>query len=181
MTVNYTKKFLYKKIKTELLFFKSIKSKSLTKIEQKKFFFLTKKNVTSNLNVVKSEKIQNEENEKNVIEKKSSNKKKMNESHNWAYFRIGSLMLPSFFALNYLCLNIYPLLDYTLSVLLLYHCHTGLKSCLIDYVPKRVFKIWSPLTMKFLTMSTCVSLYGIYILTTSNNGFMNLILKFLAG
>lgn len=68
-----------------------------------------------------------------------------------------------------------PMIDYIFSVLLLAHCHTGIKSCIIDYIPQRVYGIWHKIASRVLTLGSCMGLYGIYVLETTSNGIFELI------
>ncbi|CAI5759814.1 unnamed protein product [Candida verbasci] len=71
----------------------------------------------------------------------------------------------------------YPIIDSICSTLLLFHCNAGFKSCIIDYIPKRVYGIWHNIAMKLLGVGTFVSIYGIYVMETANNGLFDLISK----
>lgn len=62
------------------------------------------------------------------------------------------------------------ILDTTLLSFLLYHCYTGFQSCIIDYIPKRVYGPWHNYAMYLLTFGTGVAGYGIYELEQREEG-----------
>lgn len=53
-------------------------------------------------------------------------------------------------------------LDSAMAGLLLYHCYAGFQSCIIDYIPKRVYGGLHNLAMLVLTFGSFVAAYGIY-------------------
>lgn len=53
-------------------------------------------------------------------------------------------------------------LDSAMAGLLLYHCYAGFQSCIIDYIPKRVYGSLHSLTMLVLTFGSFIAAYGIY-------------------
>lgn len=69
------------------------------------------------------------------------------------------------------------LIDSTMSALLLFHCHTGFQSCIIDYVPKRVYGSYHNYAMYLLTFGTGIAGYGIYQIETKEGGVSNIISK----
>lgn len=52
--------------------------------------------------------------------------------------------------------------DGAMCALLLYHCYAGFQSCIIDYIPKRVFGSMHTAAMALLTFGTLLSGYGVY-------------------
>lgn len=95
--------------------------------------------------------------------------------HHWSYEKVvtGSLIpltvAPFIFGADI------PIVDTAFCVTCLFHSHMGLKSCIIDYIPKRVYGIWHTYASRLLTLGTSVSLYGIYLLETEANGLFNII------
>lgn len=53
-------------------------------------------------------------------------------------------------------------LDSAMAGLLLYHCFAGFQSCIIDYIPKRVYGGLHTAAMALLTFGTFVAGYGVY-------------------
>lgn len=53
-------------------------------------------------------------------------------------------------------------LDSAMAGLLLYHCYAGFQSCIIDYIPKRVYGSLHSVAMAFLTFGAFVCGYGVY-------------------
>lgn len=53
-------------------------------------------------------------------------------------------------------------LDSAMAGLLLYHCYAGFQSCIIDYIPKRVYGSLHTAAMLLLTFGTFVAGYGVY-------------------
>ncbi|CAN3361259.1 succinate dehydrogenase [ubiquinone] cytochrome b small subunit, mitochondrial [Diutina catenulata] len=96
-------------------------------------------------------------------------------SAHWTYERIISSLLIPLAATPLFVDSVHPMFDTTFSVLMLFHCHTGFTSCIIDYIPERVYGIWHKMARHLLTTGTFVSLYGIYVLETESNGLFDLI------
>ncbi|ODV58283.1 CybS family protein [Ascoidea rubescens DSM 1968] len=98
-------------------------------------------------------------------------------AYHWSYERIiGLTMIPLTIA-PFVSSVDYPLMDSFLSVLLLLHCNAGFQSCIIDYIPKRVYGIWHKFAMNLLLLGTVVSSYGIYLMETEDIGLTGLISK----
>lgn len=96
-------------------------------------------------------------------------------SYHWTYERAITIsMLPLVMA-PFIGGVEFPIIDAAASTLLLFHCHAGIKSCIIDYIPKRVYGVWHKIACKLLTLGTFVGMYGVYELETSNNGLFDLI------
>lgn len=96
-------------------------------------------------------------------------------SYHWTYERIISVSLIPLGMSSFIGGAQHPIIDTIFSLALLFHCHMGLKSCIIDYVPKRVYGFWHKFASFLLTSGTFVGIYGIYLLETVGNGFSDLI------
>lgn len=99
----------------------------------------------------------------------------------WGYEKIITLaMIPTailpFYSYMYLGnLSISPVWDSLLSILLLMHASYGYKSCIIDYIPERKFGYWHKFCKRLLQLGGIISLYGIYVMETENNGMTDLV------
>lgn len=99
----------------------------------------------------------------------------------WSYEKIISVaLIPStlvpfysFFYLENLAIN--PILDSALAALILIHASYGYKACIIDYIPKRKYGYWHVICKRILQLGGVLSLYGIFVMETENNGLTNLI------
>lgn len=69
------------------------------------------------------------------------------------------------------------LLDSSLSALLLYHVYAGFQSCIIDYIPKRVYGSIHNYAMWLLTFGTGVAGYGLYEIETKEGGLASVLSK----
>lgn len=69
------------------------------------------------------------------------------------------------------------LLDSTMSGFILYHCYTGFQSCIIDYIPKRVYGSLFNFSMYLLTFGTGIAGYGIYQIETKEGGISTILSK----
>ncbi|SGZ56514.1 CIC11C00000001206 [Sungouiella intermedia] len=98
-------------------------------------------------------------------------------NYHWTYERIlaiGLVPLTAFpFALGYE----FPMVDTAFCLTVLFHAHSGFKSCIIDYIPLRVYGFWHHAASKLLSLGTFVSMYGIYVLETTENGLFDLIAR----
>lgn len=95
--------------------------------------------------------------------------------HHWSYERLVSgAMIPLTIAPFIFGTDI-PMLDATWAVTALLHCQMGLKSCIIDYIPKRVYGIWYKYATRLLNFGTAVGIYGIYVIETTQSGVFNLL------
>lgn len=70
-----------------------------------------------------------------------------------------------------------PVLDGTLGALILLHSHMGFESCIIDYIPKRVYGPWHKAAMGALYLGTATALYGIYELESNDIGLTHAVGK----
>lgn len=96
-------------------------------------------------------------------------------SFHWAYERLVILAMTPLVVFPFVAGVDYPLIDATLGVLIAVHSRYGFQSCIIDYIPLRKFGNWHKLAMFFLNIGTCLSVYGIYLLETEENGICDLV------
>lgn len=96
-------------------------------------------------------------------------------SYHWTYERAITIGMVPLVMTPFIAGVEYPVIDAIFSTALLYHCHSGFLSCIIDYIPKRVYGFWHKFATGLLTLGSCVGLYGIYVLETANNGLFDLI------
>lgn len=96
-------------------------------------------------------------------------------SYHWTYERAITITMLPLVMTPFVAGVEFPLVDSVFSTLLLFHCHAGIKSCIIDYIPKRVYGFWYGAACKLLTLGTFVAMYGIYILETTSNGLFDLV------
>ncbi|EDK45916.1 conserved hypothetical protein [Lodderomyces elongisporus NRRL YB-4239] len=96
-------------------------------------------------------------------------------SYHWTYDRIISIAMVPLVMTPFVAGVEFPVIDATFSVLTLFHCHAGFKSCIIDYIPKRVYNAWYGVATKLLTFGTCVAMYGIYVMETTSNGLFDVV------
>lgn len=97
---------------------------------------------------------------------------KANKSHgslHWTSERAVAIGLLPLVAASF-TLTTSVILDTSLSAFLLYHCYTGFQSCIIDYIPKRVYGTYHNFAMYLLTFGTGVAGYGIYELEQKEEG-----------
>jgi succinate dehydrogenase hydrophobic anchor subunit len=98
-------------------------------------------------------------------------------SYHWTYERLVAITMVPLSITPFVSSTPYPILDAILSTLILVHANAGFQSCIIDYIPKRVYGVWHKLAMGLLTMGTCVGLYGIYEIETKDEGLTTLVKK----
>lgn len=96
-------------------------------------------------------------------------------SYHWTYERMLSLGLVPLTAFPFALGYEFPMVDTIFCLTVLFHSHSGFKSCIIDYIPERVYGFWHHAASKLLSLGTFVSLYGIYLLETTENGLFDLL------
>ncbi|SGZ46436.1 CIC11C00000001542 [Sungouiella intermedia] len=69
------------------------------------------------------------------------------------------------------------MVDTAMSAFILYHSYTGFQSCIIDYIPKRVYGPYHNFAMYLLTFGTGVAGYGIYSMEQKEEGGLARILS----
>ncbi|ODV61931.1 CybS family protein [Ascoidea rubescens DSM 1968] len=70
-----------------------------------------------------------------------------------------------------------PIADSILSIILLVHCHAGFTSCIIDYIPRRVYGKLHYTALRLLSLGSLVSLVGIYEMEVHDIGFTSIFMK----
>lgn len=95
--------------------------------------------------------------------------------YHWTYDRAVTIAMVPLALTPFVAGVEFPIIDTMFCCGLLYHCHSGLKSCIIDYIPKRVYGVWYKIATRLLALGSAVSLYGVYVLETANNGLFDLI------
>ncbi len=98
-------------------------------------------------------------------------------SYHWSYERLLAITMVPLAVTPFVATVDFPVLDAILSTTILLHAHIGFTSCIIDYIPKRVYGIWHKFARYLLTFGTTVGLYGIYEMETTDVGLTNLIKK----
>ncbi|GMM29774.1 succinate dehydrogenase membrane anchor subunit [Martiniozyma asiatica (nom. inval.)] len=83
-------------------------------------------------------------------------------SKHWTFERIVVLGMAPLMTVPLITGESSMLLDSAMSSLLLYHCYAGFQSCIIDYIPKRVYGSIHDAVMWLLLLGTGVCGYGIY-------------------
>lgn len=98
-------------------------------------------------------------------------------SYHWTYERILSVGLVPLTVVPFFAGYQSPMLDTAFCLTVLFHSHCGFKSCIIDYIPERVFGFWHRTASRLLSLGTFVAMYGIYVLETTQNGLFDLLAK----
>ena len=70
-----------------------------------------------------------------------------------------------------------PVLDGALGSLILVHSHLGFESCIIDYIPKRVYGVWHNVAISALFIGTGTALFGVYQMEKNDIGITKTIGK----
>ncbi|ODV84206.1 hypothetical protein CANARDRAFT_29362 [[Candida] arabinofermentans NRRL YB-2248] len=98
-------------------------------------------------------------------------------SYHWTYERIVTISMVPLMLAPFVSGVQYPVVDAVLGVLLLWHCKAGFQSCIIDYIPKRVYGNWHNVALGLLSLGTWISLYGIYVIETEGNGLTDILIQ----
>lgn len=96
-------------------------------------------------------------------------------SYHWTYERMVAIGLVPMTAVPFVYGVDFPYLDAAFCLTLLFHIHSGFKSCIIDYIPERVYGFWHRFACKMLALGSFVSMYGIYLIETNENGLFEMI------
>ncbi|KAG7904454.1 hypothetical protein KL907_003330 [Ogataea polymorpha] len=103
---------------------------------------------------------------------------KLHGSLHWTSERVVAIGLAPFIMTPFVTGTSYPLVDSIMGTLLLYHCYVGFESCIIDYIPLRVYGIWHKAAIGLLGFGTLVAGYGVYIIeTTEKEGLVGVVKK----
>lgn len=98
-------------------------------------------------------------------------------SFHWSYERIVAISMVPLAVTPFVVATPYPLVDALFSTLILVHAHAGFQSCIIDYIPKRVYGIWHTIAMRVLMLGSVVGMYGIYEIETKDEGLTTIVKK----
>lgn len=96
-------------------------------------------------------------------------------SYHWTYERILAMSLVPMTAYPFIMGTDFAMLDYAFCMTILFHAHSGFKSCIIDYIPERVYGVWHRAATGLLSLGSFVAMYGIYVLETTENGLFDLV------
>lgn len=91
-------------------------------------------------------------------------------SYHWSFERIIVLGMVPLMVTPFTAITLTPVLDATLGSLILMHSHLGFESCIIDYIPKRVYGPFHNLAMYALYLGSATALYGVYQMETNDIG-----------
>lgn len=100
---------------------------------------------------------------------------KMHGSLHWTFERVVTIGMAPLIAAPFIT-GTSPL-DSAMAALLLYHCYAGFQSCIIDYIPKRVYGSIHTAVMGLLTFGTFVAGYGVYKIEQENEDGLFGVLK----
>lgn len=101
----------------------------------------------------------------------------MHGSYHWSYEKVTTVAMVPLMMTPFVMGVHLPLVDSLFSTLLLVHCKAGFQSCIIDYIPKRVYGIWHSVAMRLLDLGTFLGMYGVYLLETDSNGLFDFVTK----
>lgn len=96
-------------------------------------------------------------------------------NYHWTYERMLAMGLVPMAAFPFFMGVEFPYVDTAFCLSILFHAHCGIKSCIIDYIPERVYGFWHKAACNLLTFGSFVSMYGIYVLETAENGLFDFI------
>ncbi|GMG19812.1 unnamed protein product [Ambrosiozyma monospora] len=103
---------------------------------------------------------------------------KTHGSYHWTSERVVAIAMSPLMLTPFITGTAYPIADAMMGTLLLYHCYAGFQSCIIDYIPLRVYGVWHKVAMGVLTFGTLVAGYGVYEIENSEKeGFVGLAKK----
>lgn len=102
---------------------------------------------------------------------------KSHGSLHWTAERIIAISMVPLATVPFVTGSFAPVLDATLSILILAHAWIGFQSCIIDYIPKRVYGKQHDYAMYLLTFGTFIAGYGIYLIESKDVGLTGLLGK----
>jgi len=102
---------------------------------------------------------------------------KTHGSLHWTAERVIAVGLVPLATVPFITGSFSPILDATLATFVLGHSWIGFQSCIIDYIPKRVYGKQHDYAMYLLTFGTFVAGYGIYLIESKDVGLTGLIGK----
>lgn len=91
-------------------------------------------------------------------------------SYHWSFDRLIVIGIVPLMLTPLVGVSLTPVLDASLSSLVLLHSHLGFESCIIDYIPKRVYGRWHTAAMGLLYAGSATALYGVYLMETNDIG-----------
>lgn len=97
-------------------------------------------------------------------------------SYHWSFERIVAVSLVPLTILPF-ANSMTPVLDAILGSVLIVHSHIGLESCIIDYIPARVYGVWHKVAKGALWGGSALALYGLYDYETNDVGITETIRK----
>ncbi|QPG74909.1 hypothetical protein FOA43_002247 [Brettanomyces nanus] len=103
---------------------------------------------------------------------------KFTGSRAWTMERLAVVAMTPLMLAPFIAGSAYAPLDAAMSTLLLYHCYAGFESCIIDYIPARVYGVWHSVAMGLLALGSLFAGCGIYVIeTTEEEGLFGLCKK----
>ncbi|VVT48454.1 uncharacterized protein SAPINGB_P001787 [Magnusiomyces paraingens] len=95
---------------------------------------------------------------------------KSHGSYHWSFEKVAVLGLAPLVIAPFAGASLSPILDATLGSLIIIHSHLGLESCIVDYIPKRVYGGLHTAAIGALWAGTALAIYGIYEIETNDIG-----------
>jgi succinate dehydrogenase (ubiquinone) membrane anchor subunit len=102
---------------------------------------------------------------------------KAHGSYHWSFERIVAASVVPLAVLPFANGALTPVLDATLGSLLVVHSHMGLESCILDYIPKRVYGKLHNVAIYALYGGSVLALIGLYEFETNDIGITETIKK----
>ncbi|ODQ63830.1 hypothetical protein NADFUDRAFT_83935 [Nadsonia fulvescens var. elongata DSM 6958] len=96
-------------------------------------------------------------------------------SYHWSYEKMITLAMLPLAITPFATGALHPILDALMGTLLVAHAHIGFQSCIIDYIPKRVFGKFHSFCIYLLTAGSATAVWGVYELETTDVGLVETI------